>query len=123
MDSDELTRIRDNARVAIERAQAELRESIELQHKASHEPLSIALRTASATEDTTLILRALSNKVDKLSDELENERQIRREADEKQEKSTKRLESMANKTLAVAIITLIANWGALLFAIFTHFFK
>jgi len=74
------------------------------------------IRTASATENTVLMLNALSGKVDKLSDALETERQIRHKADEKQERETKNLKT-------IAIVTLIANWFAVIIALVAFFRK
>ena len=75
-----------------------------------------AIRTAETTDKIADTLHDMTDKINRLSDALDAERQLRLEADKKQEKSGKRLER-------IAWITLIANWGALIFAILTFFFR
>jgi len=72
---------------------------------------------AKAAIRTADILKGLSKKVDALTDALEMERQLRRESEIKQEKQNKVILRIAWITLTISVLTLLANWGAVILAI------
>jgi len=71
-------------------------------------------RTAESTGNAVIELKDITDNINKLYASLEAEKQLRQESEKKHEKTNKRIER-------IAIITLIANWGAVALTVLFRF--